>query len=244
MKKFISLSKFPGNTGKTFYTNFFKHYNLDYSYDPWGCENLKQSIDVAQNQGVSGISISMPFKQEVLQYLGIKTETVEEFDSCNTILVHNGKLIGYNTDCEGAKHVIKHINKTDSIAILGNGSMATMFIHLLKDYNVTVFARSLNNWHERYNSFNVFINCTALGTSSSLSPFEFLPHTDLVIDLALKENQLSEQCKLSVTKYISGIEFYKFQFLKQFEIYTGIKINEEEFNRIQNGLRPNEHRNY
>ena len=34
-------------------------------------------------------------------------------------------------------------------------------------------------------------------------------------------------------KYISGKEFYKFQFLSQFEIYTGIKSNIDVYNEIE-----------
>ena len=80
------------------------------------------------------------------------------------------------------------------------------------------------------------INCTALGTSTFDSPYklgQIPPDARVVIDLTIKDNELQEQCKIARVKYISGREFYRAQFLKQFEIYTGIKSNEQIYNEIE-----------
>lgn len=237
-KTFISLSKYPGTTGKTFYNKFFKKYSLDYRYEPIGTENLKESIHLALDNNVSGISISMPFKKEVITYLNIIDQSVTQYNSCNTILVEGGKLIGYNTDIAGVISAVEKINLSDKIIILGNGSIGKMFFNYIKTLgysNVLLVSRSLKNYNERHNACDVLINCTSFGTINNESPIDKLhTNTRLVIDISIKLGKLHELVREQDISYFSGLDFYKHQFIKQFSIYTGINIDLEEFNQIAN----------
>jgi len=239
MKKFISLSQFPGKTGQYFYTEFFKHYNIDATYEPLACTNIEKAIIQAVEDGVSGISVSMPFKQSTISYLNKKHPYVELYNSCNTIKINKGQTHGYNADLAGVEKVAKNILPGDRITILGAGAIGSMFIKYLEDSHydgLNVCARNLRTWNERYKSADVVINCTALGTSTEESPFklgQIPPTTRLVIDLAIKDNEFKQQCQNYNIKYVSGREFYRSQFLKQFEIYTGIKPSEQVYNEIE-----------
>ena len=112
-----------------------------------------------------------------------------------------------------------------------------MFIKSLEpDYygNLNVAARRLDTWENKDLPTDVVINATALGTSTQESPFVKLPSgVKLVIDLAVKENDLTKQCLDAGVKYLSGMEFYKQQFLTQFKIYTGITANPELFDEFE-----------
>ena len=239
MKKFISLSQYPGKTGEYFYTEFFKHYNVDATYTPLACADVEQSIKDAIEDGVSGISISMPFKRAVTPLLNNRHPYVDLYNSCNTIKIDKGITHGYNADLAGVEHVCKYINKTDKITILGAGAIGSMFIKYLEEEyygNLNVCARNLGTWNERYKPANIIINCTALGTISDESPYmlgQIPPDTRLVIDLAIKNNEFKQQCQNYNIKYVSGREFYRSQFLKQFEIYTGIKSSIDVYNEIE-----------
>lgn len=228
MKKFFSISQYPGKTGQHYYTKFFKIHNLDYVYEPLGSNNLKSTLELVLKENVSGISISMPFKKEILNYLDEQSELVSQYSCCNTVLIKNRKLIGYNTDWYGAKHVLSLIPKNSNIYILGDGMMGTMIYNML-DQRATIISRKKNNWDLKDSINGTLINCTGLGTISFDSPFEKIPNLDCVIDLSIKSNQLEEQCKSVNIKYVKGIDFYKYQFQKQFEIYTGIQPNLEYF---------------
>lgn len=235
MKKFISLSKYPGQTGQHFYTEFFNHHGIEATYEPRACDNLKQSLDQALAEGVEGISISMPFKQEVIQYLDYAHTYVTMYQSCNTIKVVKGQLHGYNTDLAGVDHVCKNIKPTDRISVLGLGAMGSMFVRYLEhDYpKLKIFSRN-SGWQFRHSSTDVVINCTALGTIDSASPFEQMPEdVRLVIDLALKDNDLQNQCLDSKIKYITGGEFYQQQFFRQFELYTGIRPDKKFYQQAE-----------
>jgi shikimate dehydrogenase len=239
MKKFISLSKFPGKTGQYFYTEFFKHYNIDATYEPLACTNIEQAITQAVVNGVSGISVSMPFKQSIIPYLNKKHPYVALYNSCNTITINKGQTHGYNADLAGVEYVCKYINKNDKITILGAGAIGSMFVKYLEEEhyeNLNVCARNLSTWNERYKSADIIINCTALGTSTEESPYmlgQIPPNARLVIDLAIKDNEFKQQCQNYSIKYVSGREFYRSQFLKQFEIYTGIKPSEQVYDEIE-----------
>ena len=76
---------------------------------------------------------------------------------------------------------------------------------------------------------DVIINCTPYGTANSDSPYRVLPTgTSMIIDLALNVGVLNQQATVVGSDYISGQEFYKHQFMKQFEIYTGISLDASE----------------
>lgn len=239
MKKFISLSKYPGKMGKYFYTEFFKYYQIDATYEPRACDDIQQGIAAALEDNVNGISVSMPFKQTVITQLHSRSASVSMYNSCNTIINDSGFLTGYNADLAGVEYVCKNINISDRVIVLGAGAIGGMFVKYLEGShydNLNVCTRSSETWHERYKPADVIINCTALGTSIEESPYkmgQIPPGTRLVIDLAIKNTEFSNQCKNYGIKYISGREFYREQFLKQFEIYTGIKSTVDVFSEIE-----------
>jgi shikimate 5-dehydrogenase len=239
MKKFISLSKYPGKMGKYFYTEFFKHYNIDATYEPRSCEDIKSAIDSALNEQVNGISVSMPFKQSVISLLNQRSASVQMYNSCNTIKIDKDSIKGYNADLAGVEYVTKSILRSDRITVLGAGAIGSMFVKYLEDShysNLNVCARSLNTWTNRYKPTDVIINCTALGTSTEESPYklgQIPPETRLVIDLAINDNEFKQQCQNYKIKYVSGREFYRSQFLKQFEIYTGIVADSKIYDEIE-----------
>lgn len=221
--KFYSLSKFPGKTGERFYNTFFSRLGLDHTYTAIGTTNLLKSVAELVHHDAAGISISMPFKQEIISMLDYKDNSVIDFSSCNTVKIINGKLHGYNTDVAGVLFAISKIPENSKVTILGDGSMGTMFKKVLPESKVC--SRKLNNWSERDWETDVIINTTSFGTSTVDAPCSPLSKTTLVIDLAIKENKLQEQCLQASVPYISGLEFYKHQFLRQFEIYTGVVLD-------------------
>jgi shikimate dehydrogenase len=234
MKKYVSISQFPGRQGQYFYTEFFKVNGIAAEYVPLAAtiDTFQETLE--QSRNCSGISVSMPFKQKVIKYLDHQDSSVSEYDSCNTIVVADDKFFGYNTDLAGVDGVCRHINHDDKILVLGNGCIGKMFLkHLAinKYQKVIAISRSLGNWSERHQSCNVIINCTAIGTVDSSSPLEQLSNqTALVIDLAIKPGQLSQQSD-QIT-YIGGQKFYQYQFMKQYKLYTGLEVATSKYKSI------------
>jgi shikimate dehydrogenase len=238
MKKYISISQYPGRTGQYFYTEFFKHYNIDAVYEPRAATDLNRAMEQAVLDNVLGISVSMPYKKTVIEYLDKKDYLVDVYNSCNTINIEQGQLIGYNCDFAGVEYTAEEIAQASltTITVLGNGAMGAMYKDYLTDnnYNPIVCARSNDTWENRYVATEVIINTTSFGTATDASPLDYIPvGVKLVIDLAIKSNQLQQQCLNAQVKYISGAEFYKQQFLRQFEIYTGVAPDSVIYDRIK-----------
>lgn len=204
---------------------------LPYIYKALKSTDVKQDLFRLRDEGAAGVSISMPFKTQVLDILDYSHPYVTKFNSCNSIKIIDNKFVGHNTDAAGATYSISQIAEDSEVSILGNGAMATMFKKMLGD-RATIFSRKTGNWDDRYKSCDVIINCTALGTISKDSPFDFLPTCNKVIDLAIGETQLELQCYESDVKYVRGITFYMHQFREQFKFYTGIEINIEDIENL------------
>ena len=238
MKQYVSVSQYPGKTGTYFYNKFFKHYNIDAHYRAHSCDDIEQFIKQSIAYGISGISVSMPYKQQVIPLLTEFDAYVLIYNSCNTITVNGQIARGYNSDIKGVEHVCRSIELGSRITILGAGAVGSMFIKYLEEngYCLNVCARSLNTWEHRFMPADVVINCTALGTSTTDSPYQIgqlHPDVKLVIDLAIKDNDFKSQCLAKEIKYISGREFYKAQFLNQFEIYTGIVPDADLYDQFE-----------
>lgn len=232
MQKFFSISQYPGKTGQYYYHGFFKKYKIEAEYTPVGTNNLNKTFEELALINPSGISISMPFKQHVIDLVDSIDDSVKNYNTCNTIKFEEIS-VGYNADLFGVLEVCKFFEKDEKISILGNGCMANMFKKFLNTDTATMYSRSLGNWNARHDPSKVVINCTALGTSEKTSPLDFIQNeTKIIIDLAVNNNDLKKQSAEKNVVYIDGLKFYKAQFLRQFEIYTNYVADPELFDYL------------
>lgn len=64
-------------------------------------EHLGNVVNGLRHMNVVGISVTKPYKVEIVKYLDELDELAEKMGSVNCILNSNGRLKGYNTDGEG-----------------------------------------------------------------------------------------------------------------------------------------------
>jgi shikimate 5-dehydrogenase len=236
MKKFVSISSHPGKTGTTYYNGYFSRLGLPYTYEAKGYRSINEAVnELKQIDNLHGISVSMPFKAEIIKHLDIASKDVEMHRSCNTVKVAGDVWTGYNADLAGVQYLAGLVKDGDSVAILGNGSIGKMIRYVIRRDQAAMYSRSLGNWELRTKcNASVIINATALGTINKDSPLLAIPkETRLIIDLAINPNDLAKQCRESGVDYVGGMAFYKHQFLEQFKIYTGIVPDPGMFDEIQ-----------
>jgi len=114
-----SLSPVMQNAG-------FRELNLNYTYVPF-CVNpiyLKDAITALRALNFKGANITVPHKEEVIEYLDEITEDAFLIGAVNTIVNVDGRLIGYNTDCKGFVSALKSagITRFDNINALVIGA--------------------------------------------------------------------------------------------------------------------------
>lgn len=231
MQNFCSISLNPGKTGEYFYSKYFEYYGVSANYRALGIQTLGRWVETNEWTGFHGISVSMPFKREVIKYLDTMDSNVKVYDACNTIKINSHHWEGFNTDTYGIRAFCKLIPTDSSIQILGDGAMSQGFQLVLKEQgrSFSAFSRKAGNWGDRNLSFDCRINTTAIGTITPGSPLPDGFEASLVIDLAIPVGKLSEQCNKDGIPYIGGMTFYEHIFSKQFEIYTGIQVDPHLF---------------
>ena len=87
---------------------------------------LKTFFQQLKELRVAGLSITMPFKEAVLPYLDCLSDEVLACGACNTVLVRDAKLYGFNTDGAGAVNALRKVIALTGkrVVILGAGGAA------------------------------------------------------------------------------------------------------------------------
>ena len=92
-------------------------------------EDLEATVANIRRYNMFGINLSMPYKQEVIQYLDELAPSARLIGVVNTVVNKNGTLIGYNTDGKGFfKSLPSFAIQGKKMAILGAGGAATAII--------------------------------------------------------------------------------------------------------------------
>lgn len=107
---------------------------LNYVYLPFEVapEELGSAIRSLPALGISGVNITIPHKENVMQYLSGVSNEAMIMGAVNTVSVVDGRLIGYNTDGYGFVASLKKDLKTDlkgkKIMLLGAGGGARAIV--------------------------------------------------------------------------------------------------------------------
>lgn len=140
-----------------FQNYMIKKAGLDYVYIPLkinldGISDFMKSLRVVEN--LKGINVTIPFKEEVINYVDILSEEAKKIGAINTISVENGKFYGYNTDVCGIIYTLKmklKINELKDclIVLLGAGGAsksAIWSIHGMGARKIFVVNRTIDRF--------------------------------------------------------------------------------------------------
>ncbi|KAK3200466.1 hypothetical protein Dsin_023881 [Dipteronia sinensis] len=87
----------------------FRHVNYNGIYVPMFVDNLKEFFSTYSSPDFAGYSVGFPYKEAVIEFCDEVHPLAQSIGAANTIIRRpsDGKLIGYNTDCEGAISAIE-----------------------------------------------------------------------------------------------------------------------------------------
>ena len=136
---FLSISSKPGSFGETVHNAGYSYQGLNYFYKAIKVVDLKSTIKALRFLEIRGCSVSMPYKEIVLDLIDQVDGDAQSAGAVNTILNENGILKGFNTDIYGAGRALDRINITsnDSALILGVGGVARAVILALQKRKVS-----------------------------------------------------------------------------------------------------------
>ncbi len=152
--------------------------------------HLKQALEMLRNRGDAGCNLTIPHKEDAMPMMDDHDESAVMSGAVNTVVIQDGKLIGYNSDGFGFIEGLKAGApgwSGERVAILGCGGAARGIIASLRGaMGVKSFALinrtrakteriikqfTLENsevfeWHEREQALagaDLLVNCTSLG---------------------------------------------------------------------------------
>lgn len=203
---------------KGYFTEKFKKLKLDnHQYLNFDISNIQEFKNVKQQELLKGLNVTIPYKQEVIQYLDALDNTAKKIGAVNTIkFFEDGILKGFNTDAYGFKYSLKPLLKKhhNSALILGTGGASKAVAFVLESLEIHYLLVSRNSKNKdviTYDSLTeeiienhkIIINCTPLGTSPKIElcpniPYHFLSDNHLLFDLIYNP---------SISKFLSkGLE--------------------------------------
>lgn len=202
-----------GSIGHLVHNHFFREQKIDAVYLKMRVreEELRDFFRYAAQVPVRGISVTMPLKEKVLDYLDAADPFVERSGAANTLVFQNGKWWGGNTDGEA---IVGAISRRTSVSqkkvlILGTGGVAKAaawaahakgaFVDVMgRDLEkARLFADSLGGsgwkWDTRgaWEKQEIIVNCTP--APFPLHPL-LSPEKTLCLDLRIRSKEDPQLC--------------------------------------------------
>lgn len=131
------------------------------------------------NPSLKGLSVTIPYKEQVLQYVNHLSDEVKQIGATNCIKIRENNLTAYNTDIIGFEEsFIKNLKPNHKKAmVLGTGGSSKAVQYVLKKLGIHFLVVSRNEnataGFIQYNQVtkdiihdhSIIINCTPLGMS-------------------------------------------------------------------------------
>lgn len=124
---------------------------LDWSYEAIDVtgDALREFIE-SRDESWRGLSLTMPLKRDVLPLLNWRDDVTERAGGANTVVLENGRVLGYNTDVYGVVQALRAggVESVRNVHVLGGGATAASVIvaaHELGAARVLVSVRTPAN---------------------------------------------------------------------------------------------------
>jgi shikimate dehydrogenase len=229
----------------------FKRLGWNAVYLAFEVKNLEEALKGIRGLGVKGVSVTIPFKTEVIPFLDEIEGMAKKIGAVNTIVNQGGRLIGYNTDCDGALEALeeKMSLRGKRVVLLGAGGAARAigFGLMERDCQLIIANRSRDRGEALGRELNchfipmsslvkmkageleadVMINATSLGMvpreKETPLPKKLLRKGMMVMDIVYEplQTKLLREAKEKGCLTINGLEMLVRQGAAQFEIWTG-----------------------
>ncbi len=223
----------------------FRRETVNAVYLALHARSLKDLMACVQDIPIRGLSITMPYKQEILSLLENSDPLTRQIGACNTLVrAADGKLYGFNTDVAG---IIVPLEQRMNLAgirvlIVGAGGVARAAAFGLRNKGAEVFltnrtvekgqtlarqakVKYMKRADIAKQQFDVIINATPVGMNNTKqSPLEEKElNTKYVFDLVYTpaETKLVKMARAKNLQVIPGLEMFVQQGARQFEIWTG-----------------------
>jgi len=172
-------------------------------------KNLKLALDTVRSFNIKGLSITMPLKEEIMNYLNNLSTEAKIIGAVNCVVNKNGVLNGYNTDGKGFSLSLKGKTRDNmnNVFVFGAGGVAKaiivqLMLENIKNIYITnrhidrakLLVKNIKNlgssnfkiirwdpeeWGKVINSCNLIVNATSLGMKNIGDLSTMIPWTKI-----------------------------------------------------------------
>src|SRR5215471_12237563 len=234
----------------------FRRETVNAVYLALHAKTLKDLLACVNDIPIRGLSITMPYKQDIVEVLSNSDALTRQIGACNTVVrAQDGKLYGFNTDVAGVVVPLEQrmVLQGAKILVVGAGGVARAAVFGLKNKGAEVFitnrnaengqtlarqakAKYMKRADVAKSSFDVIINATPVGMGSNRqAPLEDKElNTKYLFDLVYVpgETKLMKMARTRNIEVIPGLEMFVQQGARQFEIWTGKPAPVAEMNFV------------
>ena len=236
---------------------WFDKYSLDadYSIIDVTNNNLTKIIEKIKDRSFTGINVTLPYKQKIINHIDKVVNDAEQTGSLNTVLVDGNKsVIGENTDVFGLQAAyLKEIdnNSSQKALVIGAGGVSPSVILSLQKSGIrnisltnrtnekciflknrfsTINILPWKNLQSEIKNFDIIVNATSLGLKGA-DDFEFIfsgtKNKVIYIDTIYNplETKTYKYLKEEGKKVFNGLDMFIYQGQKSFYLWN--KINPE-----------------
>ena len=215
------------------------------TFEPPAAEGAS-AVAAAQRLGVSGLNVTIPFKQDVLDAVE-PDPLAERIGAVNTIDFSGERPRGYNTDAIGAVRALDHhgVSRSGTAVVVGAGGAGRAVSFGLADEGMTVrianrtiskadelaaavpdaTGHGLDELDELLADADVLVNCTSVGMDEDATPVPAdALHGDLaVLDAVYSpiETRLLREAAAAEATTVDGAWMLLYQGVEAFERWTG-----------------------
>ncbi len=233
----------------------FDQLGLNSIYVPFLVDDVRTFFQLADLLSIQGFSVTVPFKQQVLPYLGKISREVKLIGSCNTVFKSNRVWKGVNTDFYGFLKPLQEELDSQRIRtalVLGAGGAARSVVWALRNYYCRVVivnrtadkARLLaeqtgSSWKtvEELDSVHD-IDLIVQTTSGGMSPYDDVDPSsgyeftgkEIAYDLVYKPKvtKFLKRAEQAGCREIFGMDMLIAQGILQFESFTGFNYPQKK----------------
>jgi shikimate dehydrogenase len=224
----------------------FLHLGINAVYVAFPVTGLAQAVSGLRGLGIGGVSVTIPFKEEIIPCLNELDPQAAKIGAVNTVVNRDGRLTGYNTDWLGAMTALtaKISLKGQHVLILGAGGASRAIAYgiiqaggrvSLTDVDqarATALVKDLGGEAIPLNTVGdcpaaILVNATPVGMTPDvdgipISP-DLLGRFEVVMDIVYQPltTRLLREARARGAATIDGLQMLIHQGAAQFELWTG-----------------------
>lgn len=232
---------------RKFFTEKFERENLpEHEYVNFELDSINDFPAIfEQGKDICGLNCTIPYKQQIVQYMDEIDAEAAEIGAVNTVKItnRNGKqsLKGFNTDLYGFENSLRPMlgEKHRKALILGTGGASKAVKYSFDRLGISYLSATTKenpgeseiNYSELdeqlMNEYLIVVNATPLGTFPRVEtcpdiPYQFISSDHVLYDLVYnpEETLFMKKGKAQGAKTKNGLEMLHLQALKSWEIWN------------------------